>query len=384
MSTKHPKFKVVVLADVPVWMIPGLEYLYRTGVYATWLEALIPEFEKFENLDMHWICMSKQLKDDMEKTAWNQTFHILRRGKKSLSMITAYWSERRSIQKMIDKINPDLVHAWGTEDVFGLAGTNRKNKIKLFTIQGCLGACLETMAKPPLLMRIQAWYENRTVRAYSEATGESSLAVRHLERINPDLTTHMIDYGVSKEFFKAKWNPGEKPEIIFVGSVTEAKGIRDLCMVMKSPELQEVTLKIAGDGPLVSELSETCGNNIEWLGRLKRQELIEHMERAWVLVAPTYADTGPTVVKEARVMGMPVVTTTAAGASVYVKAENSCCVVTPGDRPALRKAIFHLCQSREKCMKMGSNGWRETREALNTTTAATNFFKLYKDLLSKA
>ena len=54
---------------------------------------------------------------------------------------------------------------------------------------------------------------------------------------------------------------------------------------------------------------------------------------------PTYSDTGPTVIKEARVVGLPIVTTTGAGAACYVKEGESGFVTAPGDRDALAAGV---------------------------------------------
>jgi len=375
------KIKVVVLADVPAWTIPGLEHLARQGVYATWLEALIPAFKNLSNIDLTWISMSKEAPSNIQHGYWNQTFYVLRRWRKSVSIITGYYSEKRQIKRLVDEIKPDIIHAWGTEDVFGMAGAYCQAKHKVFTLQGYLGACLQNTKSPPLLMRLQARFEKKTIQSFQTLTGESPVSEEHLRSIHPSAKICTIDYGVSNEFFNHDWVPSDQPEIIFVGSVTEAKGIRELCDVMKRKHLRHINLKIVGDGDLVEELQGVSGPNVEWLGRLDRSELIKHMACSWVLVAPTYADTGPSVVKEARVIGLPVITTTAAGASHYIRNAQSGYVIEPMDMEALGTAISELCRNSETCLRAGRSGWETARNQLSAKSTARDFCELYTSLM---
>lgn len=368
-----------MLADVPVWKVPGLEYLHRQGVYATWLEAIIPEFANVAELEMHWVCFSKEVTKDLRHKAWGQHFYVLKRGKKSISMVTGYWTERRMIKRCITNINPDVIHSWGTEDVYGLAGARLKTIPKLFSIQGCLSACIKNVSNPPWLMRLQAAYERYTVKSFKLATGESQIAVDHLTRMNSNLKTHIIDYGVHRDFFDAKWQPANEPNLIFVGSVTEAKGIRELIEVMSSSELQHIKIKIAGDGDLLEELQAKDMPNVEWLGRLSREALIRHLETAWVICIPTYADTGPSVLKEARVVGLPVITTNKAGAASYIEDQKSGFLIKERDVEGLKNAIMASILSKEKCRELGLFGWLELRDKLHSSHTIRKFTEIYQN-----
>ena len=379
-NIQQNKIKVVVLADVPIWILPGLERYRSSGHYATWLESLIPEFKNIHELEMHWITFSKEVDKNLNCEVWNQTFHVLKRGKKSLSLMTGYYIERQRINSVISRLNPDVIHAWGTEDVYGLAGAHYKLENKIFSLQGCLKACLEQAKTPPFFMRVQGLYELKSIKSYSWATAESLLAIKHLKNMNSEIDARIVEYGVSKEFFDAEWNPSKNPELVFVGSVSQAKGILDLCNVMAMEGLSDVKLKVIGDSSV--EIQERYGNNIEWLGRLSRTQLIKQMEKAWALIIPTYADTGPSVVKEARVVGLPVITTTAAGASTYIKDGKSGYVITPGDREDLHKSILKLVDSRNQCVAMGQHNWTLTRKSLMASSTARKFAKLYYSIFN--
>jgi len=192
----------------------------------------------------------------------------------------------------------------------------------------------------------------------------------------------VIDYGVAPEFFKAQWNPSPEPIILFAGSLCTPKGIEELVEVFKQASFANVTLEVAGEGVLMEKLLHQKLPNLVLLGRLSRSALIQAMERAWVLAIPTHADTGPSVVKEARVIGLPIVTTDAAGAAHYVSNSGAGHVVPVNDPTSIALALQDLLQSRDFCQQVGQQGWEEHREIFRPFSAAEKFTELYRRRIS--
>lgn len=372
--------RIAILANVPVWTLPGLEHLRHNRHYATWLEPLIPEFQAIaeeRGLVLHWITMCKETQRDITHRAHGQTFHILARGSMALQMASGYAAEILRIRKAIRAIRPDVIHAWGSEDVYGLAGSFGGLENRIFTLQGCLTEYLR-MLGGSALFRLQAVYEKPMIRRYKRATAESPAAAGLLRAIHPCLDIELVDYGVNPDFFSASWNPSAQPELLFLGSISRRKGIADLIAVAKLPELGHIRFRIAGEGELRAELEAASTPNVEWLGKCGRDEVVRHMESAWGLVIPTYSDTGPTVIKEARVIGLPIITTTGAGARCYVKHGESGFVGTPGDLDFLKTSLLQLTATREKAIEMGKVDHAEQREELHPRTTARKFASLYQ------
>jgi len=368
--------RIAILANVPVWTLPGLEHLRHHRHYATWLEPLIPEFAAFPELEIHWITMCKETERDLTHRMHGQTFHILSRGSMAVQMASGYATEILRIRKTIRSIRPDLVHAWGSEDVYGLAGSFSGVKKRIFTLQGCLTEYLRLLGGSALF-RLQAMYEKPMIRRYKNATAESPAAAVLLRGINPKLDIELVDYGVNPDFFSASWKPSPQPELLFLGSISKRKGIADLIAVAKLPELSHIRFRIAGEGELRAELEATSTPNVEWLGKCGREEVIRHMESAWGMVIPTYSDTGPTVIKEARVIGLPIITTTGAGAACYVTEGKSGFVGVPGDRDFLKTSLLQLTTNRAKAIEMGKVDHAEQREQLHPRTTARKLADLY-------
>jgi glycosyltransferase involved in cell wall biosynthesis len=93
---------------------------------------------------------------------------------------------------------------------------------------------------------------------------------------------------------------------------------------------------------------------------------------------PTYSDTGPTVIKEARVVGLPIITTTAAGASSYVTDSGCGYVTASGDLDALAKTLLDVCSTREHTIALGSKSLSEHRDTFHPRNTASKFVDLYQ------
>ena len=380
--TTSPDMRIAILANLPVWTLPGLEHLHHSRHYATWLEPLLPEFANAEGFDIHWITMCKETREDLHHEAYGQHFHILSRGSLAVQMLTGYVSEVRRIRKVLKEISPDVLHAWGSEDVYGLAGVRSGIGNRLFTLQGCLTEYLRLLGGD-FLFRVQTRYEAPTIRRYHDATAESPGAAKLLKDINPDLEVSLVDYGVNAEFFDASWDPAPEPEVLFVGSLTARKGIADLVSIAGRPELRHVSFKVIGAGPERTKLEEIASDNVVWLGTCSRDEVVDALRSAWALYIPTYADTGPTVIKEARVIGLPIVTTTGAGACSYVEDEQCGFVTEPGDLDSQADAVQTLTSSRDKAKEYGSRGYASHLEQLHPSTTVKCFTALYRKLASR-
>src|SRR5262245_13307134 len=112
--------RVAILAAFPAHVIPGLEAHRSRGHFATWLPQLCAAWEGEKDLDIQWLVISRTFSPP-EPIRWHgQTFHFLHVNKR-LRMLRLYRRDCRLIRDKLDELSPDVVHAWGTEDCYGLA-----------------------------------------------------------------------------------------------------------------------------------------------------------------------------------------------------------------------------------------------------------------------
>jgi glycosyltransferase involved in cell wall biosynthesis len=125
-------------------------------------------------------------------------------------------------------------------------------------------------------------------------------------------------------------------------------------------------------------LQKSAPPNIRWLGRKTAEETAEYMSKAWCLVLPTRADTSPNVVKEARVIGLPVITTRNGGQASYVSDGEDGYFVECGDLDGLIRKIGKVLGCFDKAKKMGDEGKKRYRDLFLAEHTSENFLKLYK------
>ena len=104
------------------------------------------------------------------------------------------------------------------------------------------------------------------------------------------------------------------------------------------------------------------------------------MEKAWCLVLPTRADTSPNVVKEARVLGLPVVTTPCGGQSDYIADGRNGYLVQPADIASLTDGLHRLLSDSPFCRERGAAGWETDRVLFRIELTAEKFRQLYRTL----
>ena len=132
------KKKIAILAKYPIWLhvdnIPG-----KSNHYAVWLTALKDAFKSQEEYDIHWIILCKKIRKIIHLDIEHQTFHLIPCGSRKIAQILNYYPDRWRIKNFLNKLKPDLVHAWGTEECYGLCAKDFKGN-KIISVQGLLTA----------------------------------------------------------------------------------------------------------------------------------------------------------------------------------------------------------------------------------------------------
>ena len=151
------------------------------------------------------------------------------------------------------------------------------------------------------------------------------------------------------------------PRLAVVGRFVPIKGhdalLRALARVRQ--QLPEVTLEIAGDGPLEPELRATVsrlglGERVSFLGRVAPPGPV--FERAEVVVVPSFGEGFGMVVLEAMERGRPVVASDVGGLPEIVADGRTGLLVPPSDPEAFAAAIVELAGDPARAADMGAAG----------------------------
>jgi len=373
--------KIAILAGYPIHLLPGMED-HRSGAhYATWLPQLSKNFEKLMDPtdQIHWIVMVKGIDKRIDVSHNGQQFHLIPRFKLSVSIATKFFSDKRKIRSVIDEIEPDLVHGWGTEDAYGQCQADWKGP-SILSMQGILSHYWK-ISKGPILARLLAYYEPETIRRSTMVTSESPWGKARVKEIAPKVDVELVEYGANPVFFDVQKKLSEKPTFVYVGSLDYRKGTDVLAKAFSDPRLSGMRLVVLGDGPM-RPLLEECGENVELLGRVPPERVRKLLGESWALIHPARADTSPNSVKEARVSGLAIISTELGGQAQYVEDGKSGVFIDPEDAETLIGAVEKISSDPEVANEMGLHKRTAYQALLDPSKTATDFLALYRRLVS--
>lgn len=370
--------KIAIVADLPVWAARP-EPVPPTSAwhYCVWLAALRKLLDNQNDYHVHWIIPDKSIKERTIIETRVQTFHIIPKARLTLGLYSGYAYDVYHIIKELKRISPDLVHSWGTENSHSLAACHYEGK-KLLSIQGLLTAYAQR-ARLARFERYQAFYEPYTIRRFNHVTTESPWAERRVREISDSPIFHHLEYAVEDRFFNQERVLSNTPICLYAGTNAPVKNISTLVRAFRAPKLSHIQLYLAGIRP--EQLSD-YPENVTPLGPVSRDGIVQLLSKAWCLVHPSLADTGPTIAKEARVMGLPVMLTTACGSMQHIEHGKSGFIVEPDDVAGMQNSILQMTADAQTSLNMGAHGQQECRTKLSSDTMLTRLLEIYSNILN--
>jgi glycosyltransferase involved in cell wall biosynthesis len=163
--------------------------------------------------------------------------------------------------------------------------------------------------------------------------------------------------------------PDEPPHVLFVGRLSEEKGITDF--VQATEGMPRV---IVGDGPLRDRVPDA-------IGYVSPRELGVYYARAAVVVCPSHREGYGVVAREAMAHGRPVVATAVGGLLDAVEDGVTGLLVPPRDPAALRIAIARLLADADLRMRLGAAGQDAARTHFSWRTATEGTIAVYREAL---
>jgi glycosyltransferase involved in cell wall biosynthesis len=163
--------------------------------------------------------------------------------------------------------------------------------------------------------------------------------------------------------------PDEPPHALFVGRLSEEKGILDFVEATEG-----IPRVIVGDGPLRSRVPDA-------VGFVPPSELGAFYERAAVVVCPSRREGYGVVAREAMAHGRPVIAAAVGGLVDAVEDGVTGLLVAPRDPAALRGAIGALLADDALARRLGAAARQTARERFSWRVATERTIAAYQDAL---
>ena len=248
----------------------------------------------------------------------------------------------------------DLVHAhWLPSGLVGLV-TRRPLVVQVW------GTDVELARRVPWLFR-PVLRRARTIVAASEALAQAARDLGARE-------VRVVPSGI--EIPTEVATPEEPPHILYVGRLSEEKGVLELVDAARG-----LPLVVVGDGPLRDQVPGA-------VGFVPPNEVGSYLDRAAIVACPSRREGYGVVARQAMAYGCAVVATPAGGLADAIVDGETGIVVPIGDVAALRGALERLLGDRELRGRLGAAARKRAIERYGLDAAARATMAVYETLLA--
>jgi len=144
--------KIAILADSPIDALRTGAQGRGAGRGAPGLPPLAEAFAAYDDLDITWIALEQNLAAKIDERRHGQRFIALPHIKKTYDTVLNYLPARLRLKNEIRKLQPDVIHVWGSEHYYPSVLPGLKIP-SVYSIQGNMTRY--AIAKPePLLTEV--------------------------------------------------------------------------------------------------------------------------------------------------------------------------------------------------------------------------------------
>jgi len=176
----------------------------------------------------------------------------------------------------------------------------------------------------------------------------------------------------------------DKGYALYVGRLSGEKGVSVLLEAWKS--INNIPLKIAGDGPLTNELKSYVHShkieNVEFLGFISKDQYKIYMSGAKFLVIPSVCyENFPCVVVEAYSYGIPIIASDLGSLPEIVLDKLTGVVFKPGDSNDLVRKVQWLTEHKDELPSMRENIRQQYKELYSAQRVYEMLMTVYKQVV---
>lgn len=304
-----------------------------------------------------------------------------------------------AFNRRLKGLRPTLVHAhFGPDAAMVLPTVNRLGVPLVVTFHGYDVMLPDRLHRSP---GARLWVRRREAvfqRASLLIAVSDAVKARLLELGAPPEKVVVHHIGVDTTLFadRSAANPDDTERdpahILFVGRLTEVKGVGDLleaaALLRAQPSL---SLTIVGDGELDGTLrarAAELGLKVDFTGALPHDDVAALMTRATLLCAPSKVTAGGQreafglVLAEAQAAGLPVVAYRSGGTSEALTDGVGGLLVEEGNVAGLAEALGALLGDPARRAAMGAAGSADALNRFDLTTQSRRLGGLYASVLA--
>lgn len=363
--------KIAWLCPYPIdKLLPQIKLLNVNLKYkGTWIYNL-EQALKNEEIQFHIITHSSNVAFFQIINKGNRTFYIIdnhfpffKKGFPDflpLNRIFRFPNLLKKYSNVLNTINPDLIHSFGTEEAYSYIAS-KVRYTSLISMQGIIAEIYKISRR--FSHRVQISIEKNTIINNKYFDCRTNFDRDFVLQYNPNAHVFYIPRAINTIFFNTNWEGISSNSIIFVGSVTKAKGILVLlrAFYLFYSQHNNVRLKIIGTGANIKEelksksYYQKIKSNVDWLGSCSPQGIADELSKARIYVLSSLIENSPNSLAEAMAVGIPCIASNVGGVSSMLNDGKDGFLFDPGDSEDLAQKFSLLFSDIELCKRISIN-----------------------------
>lgn len=374
--------------------------------FAVWNSNALREFEQMDtDIELHVVAPHSGVGHLQEFESKGVYYHIFWsewdiitekiKRKFNLRDKNSFHHHRKTIQKLIEKIQPDVVHCIGIENKFHSM------------------AVLDIPKKIPVIAQLQTLVSDERFKASTDATEKEYTYDSEMEK---KIMSRSDFIGTQVKHFREIIQRDIKPDVVFVDTslavtetVSEVVAAKEYDFVYFAADISkavdlaieafanakkeapQITLDIVGgfSQGLKEKLDDRIkelkiGNCITFEGKLPTHEdVINHIQKARFALLPLKIDIVSGTIREAMACGLPVVTTITPGTPKLNEKVESVLLSQMGDHHAMAENMLRLVNEPEYAEMLRKNGLQLASERVSNKEIVEKYCETYHKILDR-
>ncbi|MCP4346506.1 MAG: glycosyltransferase family 4 protein [Desulfobacterales bacterium] len=235
---------------------------------------------------------------------------------------------------------------------------------------------------------IYNYSEKSSVASCRTHSAVSSSIARELKTHYGLMNVKVMNNGINPGNFKKAAQVYSRPVVLFVGKVTQGKGVTDILAAFSLVRLKvpDAELWLVGVGELAEKIRHMQktgqARGVRLLGMLDFSEVLDVYRQARIFVLPSYYEGMPNVILEAMASGLPVIGSDVSGIPDLIADGETGYLVPVRNPKILAKRMTDLLLHPEHCIKMGNRGRERVFDKFTWDAVSRSFFHLFQESFS--
>lgn len=393
--------KVVWLCPYPInEFASSIKFTKKCNIHpAPWIKNLAKKLSSIPLFELHIITYNNCIKKNVFFIKENVYYHVLRHSfpltnynfPSFLPLDRLFWFPflRQKIKKTILKINPDIIHSFGTETPYSLVPITLKYP-HFISIQGIINDVYKYQKAVPYFF--QKRIETYCIKNNKNFGCRTEYDKSYIQKINQYAKIYYFPEMISDIYFQTKWKCTQNHSIVFVGSIIKRKGIEELITAVNilKKTYTDIHLHIVGNGSkkyvdyckgLIQQYN--IAPNITFYGFLESTNIAKLLLESRIFILPSHVDNSPNSLCEAMAVGIPVIASRIGGIPSLITDYYDGLLFEKGNIDQLSKKIAELFDNETLAISLSQNARISALSRHTSSVVIESTTGIYKDICNE-